>query len=370
MRRLLPRPVVVTTALLVVLGGWTTGAPASAAAPLSQVSLNVVVSGSSVAATAVIKAGTARTVDEYFVCVRDGQQKIVDFSPKLLDVTISSAGSTYTGRRTFPEGTYRYYPCVHDDGAWTRVGDAKSFTVEAPAAADPKIVFQDDFSGAKGQPFDSSRWGEWSACTYNGSAAYGNIDCGADETLDGQGHLQIPADPTHGSSISTKDEFTFVYGEVSAWVKTPPQVGYWPAFWTLNNNANGVDSLPLGEADVLESYTTWPTIYHRGTHNWNNSLTWGSPGDPYCGNVDLGAAFHKYTARFEPGKITFFFDDVRCGDVTTQADGNGKPYGFGPDVTRGNWLLLTLAVGGAGGQQKPATDAATMLVDRVEVRTL
>lgn len=370
MRRLLPRPVVIATALLVVLTGWATGVPASAATTLTQVSLDAVVTGQDVTATAVIKAPTDRSVDEYFVCVRDEDQKIVDFSPKLLGTVISNGGSTYTARRTFSAGRYRYYPCVHDDGRWARVGTSKYFTVDPVDASDPKILFEDDFSGARGRPFDSAKWGEWSACTYNGSAAYGNIDCGADETLDGDGHLQVPADPTHGSSISTKDDFTFVYGEVSAWVKTPPQVGYWPAFWTLNNNANGVDRLPLGEADVLESYTTWPTIYHRGTHNWNDDLTWGSHGDPYCGNVDLGAAFHKYTARFEPGKITFYFDDVRCGDVTTKDEGNGKPYGFGPDVTRGNWLLLTLAVGGAGGQQKPATEAATMLVDRVEVRSL
>lgn len=266
MRRPLHRPVAVATALLVVLVGWATSVPASAAATLSQVSLDVVVSGSSAAATAVIKADSARTVDQYFVCVRDARQKIMDFSPKLLDVTIATAGTTYTARRTFPDGTYRYYPCVLDDGAWTRVGDSKNFTVGAPAEAS-KIIFQDDFSGAKDSPFDKAKWGEWSACTYNGSAAYGNIDCGADETLDGQGHLRIPADPTHGSSVTTKDDFTFVYGEVSAWVKAPAQVGYWPAFWTLNNNANGVDALPLGEADVLESYTTWPTIYHRGTHN-------------------------------------------------------------------------------------------------------
>lgn len=369
MRRPTSRPLAVVTALLVVLAGWATGLPAAAATGLNLVSLDLVVTGSTAVVTTEIDASTTRTVDQYFVCVRDDSQKIMDFSPKLRSVAVGPAGTPYTARRTFPVGTYRFYACVFDEGAWSRVGAYQAFTITA-APADSKIIFQDDFSGAKGRPFDSGKWGEWSACTYNGSAAYGNIDCGVDETLDGQGHLRIPADPTHGSSISTKDDFTFVYGEVSAWVKTPPQVGYWPAFWTLNNNVDGADTLPLGEADVLETYTTWPTIYHRGTHNWNGDQTWGSPGDPYCGNVDLGAAFHKYTARFEPGKVTFSFDGVQCGSVATKADGDGKPYGFGPDVTRGNWLILTLALGGAGGQQKPATSAATMLVDRVEVRSL
>jgi hypothetical protein len=40
-------------------------------------------------------------------------------------------------------------------------------------------------------------------------------------------------------------------------------------------------------------------------------------------------------------------------------------------VTRGNWLILTMAVGGAGGQQDgKATAPAQLLVDSVKVTSL
>jgi beta-glucanase (GH16 family) len=232
-------------------------------------------------------------------------------------------------------------------------------------------TFVDTFDGPAGQAPDSDRWGEWSGCTYNNSAYYGDIKCGTRSALDGQGHLAINATPGTGTSISTGGRFSFVYGEASAWIKMPAAVGYWPAFWMLNGDPSGKTDAPNGEIDVLETYTTFPSIYHRGTHNWNpGDLAWGSPGDPSCGNVNLSAAFHKYSVRVEPNRITFFFDDIQCGDVVTRADGRGKPYQFGPSSTAGNWLLLTLAIGGADGQQKPATEPATMLVDSVEVRPL
>jgi beta-glucanase (GH16 family) len=234
------------------------------------------------------------------------------------------------------------------------------------------ILFEDDFTGPAG-PYDHTKWGEWSTATYNGSAAYGNIQPGDRATIDGQGHLVVPATPTQGTSISTAGKYAFTYGEFSAWIKNPTQVGYWPAFWTLNNDPHGVDHPLIGEADVIEGYTTWAAGYHAGVHNWNNqdsSLTWSTPGDPVlAGDTDLTAGFHKYTARIEPGKVTMLFDG-QVVRTTLSTDGGGKPWGFGPTVTAGNWLILTLAIGGAGGAQQPATAPASMLVDRVEVRAL
>jgi hypothetical protein len=247
-------------------------------------------------------------------------------------------------------------------------------TATAAPAVGP-VIFSDDFSGAAGASYDHDKWGEWSSDTYNGSAAYGEIKPGDRAKLDGDGHLSIPATPSTGTSISTKDNFSFVYGVVNARMKIPTEAGYWPAFWTLNNNPNGVDSLPLGEADIHESYTGLANYYHRGTHNWNNDLTWGSPGDPACGRDHVFGEWHDYGAKFEPNKVTFYFDGVQCGSAATKDDGGGKPYAYGPDVMRGNWLLLTLAVGGAGGQQDPgtgheATQPAALLVDSVTVNAL
>lgn len=255
-------------------------------------------------------------------------------------------------------------------------GASAGASVRFGAAAPGSIIFEDDFNGPAGALPDQSKWGDWSTETYNGSAAYGLIKPGNNETLDGAGHLVIPATPTAGSAVTTGDRFKFTYGTMSAWIKLPAEVGYWPAFWTLNNNANGQDILPLGEIDVLEGYTTWNNVYHAVGHNWTgNDATNSHSPDNYCPNdwqardVDLTAGYHKYSAKVEPNKITYYFDDEQCGLPFTKESNPGKPWGFGPDVMRGNWLILNVAIGGAGGQQQPAVQPTRMLVDRVEVRS-
>jgi beta-glucanase (GH16 family) len=171
--------------------------------------------------------------------------------------------------------------------------------------------------------------------------------------------------------LSTATKFGFVYGEMSAWIKVPAADGYWPAFWSLNSEPDccATKTLPVGELDVMEQYTTWDTLYHRAFHNWNGSQTWHG-GDAVCGNVNLTTAYHRYTARVEPGQVTFFFDGQQCGRTISKTIGAGAPYAFGPDLLDPNFLILSVAVGGASGQQNPATQPAIMLVDRVEVRGL
>ncbi|WP_138758756.1 RICIN domain-containing protein [Modestobacter altitudinis] len=243
----------------------------------------------------------------------------------------------------------------------------------AAQAVDPgAILFQDDFTGTAGSLPDRTKWEDYSTATYNPSAAFGEIKSGDNETLDGQGNLVVPATPTAGSAIRTGGKFGFVYGTMTAWIKVPAQAGYWPAFWTLNSNPNGVEVFPIGEADTMESYTTWNKVYHAVGHTWTAHGTRGSGSpDNYCPNAqdaDLSGRFNKYSATIEPGKITYYLNDVQCAEAYVKDP--AKPWGFGPDITRPNWLILDLAVGGADGQQTPASQPAQMLVDRVEVRAL
>ena len=238
----------------------------------------------------------------------------------------------------------------------------------APAqAADPgAILFEDGFIGAAGALPDQSKWEDWSTATYNSTAAYGNIKPGNDERLNGKGQLVIPATPGAGAALRSK--YAFTYGTMSAWIKNPPQQGYWPAFWSLNNNRNGVDAAAIGEADAMEFYSTWPEAYHAVGHTWVP----GSPGhhspDHYCPAAGLTTGFNKFSATIEPGKITFSINDQVCGSYVKQA---GQPWGFGPDVTRPNWMILNLANDTRGGAEVVApTQAAQLLVERVEVRAL
>jgi hypothetical protein len=232
-----------------------------------------------------------------------------------------------------------------------------------PSTAAARVLFEDDFNGPAGSLPDQSKWADY--CT---PFIFGSIKCGNDEKLDGEGHLTLPATATQGSGVVTDGKFSFDFGTVSAWIKLPKTAGYWPAFWMLNKT-QGQPGLS-GEIDVMEGYTLWPTITHFAVHAWNNGQVWGDGGE--CNStIDLTAAFHKYTAKVEPTQITFYLDDKACSTGPNPiTKTNRSVWPFAPDQPLKNYLMLDLAVGGAGGQQPTPSGPDAMVVDRVEVRSL
>jgi hypothetical protein len=240
-------------------------------------------------------------------------------------------------------------------------------TATAPTAGPPQQAaptgggpaFSDDFNGPAGGAPDPGKWVDYGpGC--GGVGDWGSILCGSNERLDGDGHLVIPATPSAGSGLMTQGRFGFVYGTMSAWIKVPPQSGYWPAFWSLNGTQTGEEL--TGEIDTTEVYTAWPGststahAWTGGAHLWKIQDFVGGE------NAALSADFHKYSATIAPGKITYFLDDVEVGSLTKAAAPG--PWPWGPDVTRPNFLILDLGVGGAG--QPAPTAPAVMVVDRVE----
>jgi hypothetical protein len=232
------------------------------------------------------------------------------------------------------------------------------------------ILMEDDFNGTAGSLPDQAKWGKEYCPGQNMAGSWGEIRCGADEKLDGQGHLALPATPQYGTALMATDGNTFQYGTFSAWLKLPSQAGYWPAFWLVNPDAAKGTS---GEIDIIEGYTTWLTAYHTVVHSWGpNGQVWAGPDDIDEAGTDLSASFHKYSTRIEPGKVSFYFDDKPIGTTITRDSSyvGGKPWPFGPDSPAKHDIILDLAVGGAGGQQTPATQPGNLLVDRIEVRGL
>jgi hypothetical protein len=220
-------------------------------------------------------------------------------------------------------------------------------------------VFADDFNGPAGSLPDPAKWTDYGkGC--GAYAGWGDIRCGADETLDGQGHLILPATSSWGSALQTRGKFGFVYGTVSAWIKMPAQAGYWPGFWMLNGSQTGSEAL-TGETDITEVYSQWPGsnatahVWNGGSHLWDKAYLTAR-------STDLTAGFHKYTAKLEPGRMTFYLDDALVGVVDKSS---GSPWAWGPDVMRPNFLIFDMAVGG-GGQSTPSANGQ-MVVDRVEV---
>lgn len=228
-------------------------------------------------------------------------------------------------------------------------------------------LFIDNFSGAKGAKPDASKWSEWSNATYGG--AYGNIGTGERATLDGSGHLSIPATPSQGTAISTKDHSRFTTGTFTARMKVQTQQGYWPSFWTLNNNPSGVNRTQVGEVDVIEAYTQYNDGYRRAVHNYvpaDQSKNWSTAENPLCGGGDIRGTWHDYSAKIEANTVTFYFDGVQCGNPVLRSEQAGKPWAFAPDNVFGNWMILANAVDTASGAPAP-TQNSVLLVDYVKV---
>lgn len=206
-----------------------------------------------------------------------------------------------------------------------------------------------------------SKWTDYGP----GCGAYvgwGSIACGAD-TLDGAGHLKLnaTASPSAGSGIQTRDKFQFQYGTYSAWIKMPAQSGFWPGFWLLNGSQTGSE-VNTCEQDVTEVYTAYHGSNSR-IHNWSGGSEVSESSNILAGtSVDLTVAFHKYSAKWEPGKVTYLLDDQVVGTVLSSVV---SPWYCD---ARPGFLILDLAVGG-GGQSAPSANAS-LLVDRVEVLPL
>ncbi|HMJ35923.1 MAG TPA: glycoside hydrolase family 16 protein [Baekduia sp.] len=231
-----------------------------------------------------------------------------------------------------------------------------------PAAGLPDATrpFLDDFNGVPGARPDPAKWVDYGP-KCGAYASWGKIRCGASEHLDGRGHLVIPATPSAGSALQTKGRHGFTYGTMAAWIKMPTEPGYWPSFWALNGEQTGSESL-TGEIDATEVHTAG-----RGTHT--NAHVWDGPRRVWrtrdltsAAGIDLTKRFHKYSVRIEPGRMTFFFDDLRVRVVKRSSS---TPWAWGPKITRPNFLILDLAIRRA--PARAPSRSAAMLVDRVQV---
>ncbi len=202
---------------------------------------------------------------------------------------------------------------------FTGAGGASTF--EIPDSPSTSVeLFRDDFSGSS---LDLSKWRPNWFGTNNAAitkpvntAEQGCYDPAQVSVSGGSLHLNAvarscPANngvtyPYASGLVSTKDHFTFTYGSIEARIFTAPGSGAirnWPAFW-----ANGVGAHPAnGEIDAFEGLA--------GRACWHFHYTGGEPGG--CANQANAAGWHTYAAEWRPGVVTYFYDGVQVGRITS-----------------------------------------------------
>jgi beta-glucanase (GH16 family) len=124
--------------------------------------------------------------------------------------------------------------------------------------------------------------------------------------------------PYTGSLVSTNPSdgrasggFSFTYGavEVRAFIPAKPgsPVANWPAIWT-----NGQSPWPSnGETDIMEGLS--------GSAKWHYHSTDGSGKHQGPGGTPSGTwtGWHTFAYSWDPGNITFYWDGVNVGSVTS-----------------------------------------------------
>jgi beta-glucanase (GH16 family) len=113
-------------------------------------------------------------------------------------------------------------------------------------------------------------------------------------------------------TIDTDGKYYQTYGFVEMEAKLPIGKGSWPGFWIFNH----IDER-RPEIDIMEAYpgggpdSGWSDAnLHPNTYAMT---VWQTPTYPSAGRwlppfADLSAGFHKYGLKWEPNRLTFYFD--------------------------------------------------------------
>lgn len=148
--------------------------------------------------------------------------------------------------------------------------------------------------------------------------------------------------PYASGLVEAAHDFLFTFGRLEARLWVQPGSGAmrnWPAFWS-----NGTGTwLWTGELNVMEGL--------HGSACWHFHSLSGGPGG--CTALANPSGWHTYAADWRPGSVTYFYDGVPVGRITT-------------GITSAP-MYLVLNLGISWSASPPVTLPSEMLVDYVRV---
>jgi beta-glucanase (GH16 family) len=166
------------------------------------------------------------------------------------------------------------------------------------------LAFSDEFnSDVNGNVWNDHMWYDSSNATKNYATEGGALKVWPQR--DGSGNF-------FNRTLDTDGKYYQTYGYFEIEAKLPVGKGTWPAFWLFNHVG---DRRP--EIDIMEAYSggsyPWGSTINGQPHPTAYGTTIWKTGGVQAGfnqnaTPDLSAAFHKYGVKWEPNKVTFFFD--------------------------------------------------------------
>ena len=122
-------------------------------------------------------------------------------------------------------------------------------------------------------------------------------------------------EPYAGGLVSTAGKFSFTYGFIEArvWLPavpgSPGEVANWPGVW-----ADGQNWPEDGEIDIAEGIGGQVCAHF---HNAAVPEGIGAGGGSGCASGNYADGWHTFAADWEPGVITYYYDGVDIGRVTS-----------------------------------------------------
>ena len=226
---------------------------------------------------------------------------------------------------------------------------------KVPGLVIGKLLWSDDFVGAKGSSINSSNWSARNchrtptgmgggACFDSEVIYYAPSAIKLDGSEDGAAVITttritgaLPSDAGKcltgycgfvSGRFDTHGKVAFQYGFIEARIKMPAGSGNHPAFWMLGDNINQVGWPYSGEMDITEIHSNEPTTTTAATHY----STVNSP-NTCCTNhqykvaelgvgADTSAGYHTYAVAWMPNSISYYVDN-RLISTTTPSNLGG-----------------------------------------------
>jgi len=230
---------------------------------------------------------------------------------------------------------------------------AKQFLPPAPAGKQWRLLWCDEFSGAK---IDESKWeilGDWKRRD--------GYWVKADSYLDGKGRLVLrtrkDGDRFTSGAMRTQGKFEHRFGYWECRCKFPAREGHWPAFWLFSRpgvSKVGDEGRDGTEIDIVEM--PWRTDHIQHALHWDGYGKHHRSAGKKAEVKGVSRGFHAFGLHWKPDEYVFYVDGVETW--RTKAGGVSQVKAF---------VKLTEEIGKWGGNIRKAELPDYFLVDYVRV---